>query len=130
MGMASPFDRQRNNHARGRAGEDEAARWLERQGFQILERNFSGRSGEIDLIAFEGQTLCFLEVKARSGPGFGPALAAVGRTKQHRLSRTAVLFMALRHLERRPCRFDVLGLDWADGAWRFSLVRNAFPFCP
>jgi putative endonuclease len=128
--MTSNFHRQRNNHERGKVGEDEAVQWLERQGFEVVERNFAGRSGEIDLIAFEGETLCFLEIKARSGPGFGPALAAVGRMKQRRLSRTAVLFMATRHLERRPCRFDVLGLDWTDGAWRFSLVRDAFCFCP
>jgi len=111
-------------------GEDEAVQWLERQGFEVIARNFAGRNGEIDLIAFEGPILCFLEVKARSGPLFGPAVSAVGRTKQRRLSRTAVLFMAKRHFERRPCRFDVLGLDWDGAGWRFSLVRDAFPFCP
>ena len=115
-----------NTRARGAAAEDAAERFLRAQGYVIVERNLVTRVGEIDLIALDGETLCFVEVKARAGPEFGPAVAAVGPRKRARLARAAAMFLA-RNRSKRPCRFDVLGLDRAeDGSWSFSLVRDAF----
>ena len=120
-----------STHARGRAAEEVAVRWLETQGYTILERNVVNRGGEIDLIARDGGgVLCFVEVKARASPVFGPAIAAVGPAKRRRLSRAAALHLATRGLHLTACRFDVLGLDWVDGAWRYTLVRDAFPYTP
>jgi putative endonuclease len=120
-----------STHARGRAAEQAAAAWLATQGYQILERNVVNHAGEIDLVARDsGGVLCFIEVKARATATFGPAIAAVGPAKRRRLSRAAVLHLALRGLHDTPCRFDVLGLDWTGTAWRFTLVRNAFPYTP
>lgn len=120
-----------STHARGRAAEEEAVRWLETQGYTILERNVVNRGGEIDLIARDGGgVLCFVEVKARASAVFGPAIAAVGPAKRRRLSRAAALHLATRGLHLTACRFDVLGLDWVDGAWRYTLVRDAFPYTP
>jgi putative endonuclease len=125
------FERQPHTRGRGRVGEEAAVRWLLAQGYEVLERNVVTRAGEIDLVAREGDTLCFLEIKARGSAAYGPAVAAVGPAKQRRLSRAAALYLASRRLDA-PCRFDVLGLDarpdgGADG-WEYTLVRDAFPF--
>jgi putative endonuclease len=123
-----------HNRGRGKVGEDAAVRWLEARGFRIVARNVTTKVGEIDLVAQEGDTLCFLEVKARSSAAYGPAIAAVGPAKQRRLSRAASLYLVY-HRWAGPCRFDVLGLDRDEsaapetGGWRFTLIRNAFPAC-
>jgi len=115
-----------HTRARGAAGEDAAESYLRSQGYEILERNLTTQLGEIDVLALDGETLCFVEVKARASGEFGPAIAAVGKRKQERLARVAALVLA-RNRSARACRFDVLGLDRdARGEWRFTLIRNAF----
>jgi putative endonuclease len=119
------FRRQAHTRARGRSAETSAVDWLERNGFSIRKRNHSTPAGEIDVVATEGETLCFIEIKARSGSTFGPAIAAVTPRKQRRLARAAALYLAFEPFSG-PCRFDVLGLDSGSGGWEFTLVRNAF----
>ena len=128
--MSDPFHEQPHARGRGKAGEDDAVRWLESQGYEIVARNVVNHGGEIDVVAREGGTLCFVEVKARAGDRHGLAVEAVGFSKQRRLSRAAVLYLTARGWHGRPCRFDVLGLDRGDGGWRYTLVRNAFPYNP
>jgi putative endonuclease len=130
-GTPAPGTSAPSTYARGRAAEEEAVRWLETQGYQVLERNVVNHAGEIDLVARDAAgVLCFVEVKARTSSGFGLAIAAVGPAKRRRLSRAAALHLAIRGLYLSPCRFDVLGLDWIGTGWRFTLVRDAFPFSP
>jgi putative endonuclease len=118
-------------HARGRAAEQAAVVWLQAHGYRVQERNVVNRAGEIDLIARdERDVLCFIEVKARKTTTFGPALAAVGPLKRRRLCRAAALHLARRGLHLTPCRFDVLALDWTGATWRYTLVRDAFPYAP
>lgn len=124
------FSEQPHARARGRVGEDDAVRWLAAHGFEIVERNVVNHGGEIDVVAKEGGTLCFIEIKARDGKLYGPAIAAVTPGKQRRLSRAASLYIALRGLHRLPARFDVLGLDREGDAWRYTFIRNAFPYNP
>jgi putative endonuclease len=107
-------------------GEDDAVAWLAGQGYAVVERNAVTAAGEIDLVARDGDSLCFVEIKARGAAGFGPAIAAVGPRKQRRLARAAALWLA-SHPHDGPCRFDVLGLDAAPDGWRFTLIRDAFP---
>ncbi len=115
-----------NPRARGAAAEDAAESYLRSLGYRIVERNLVTKLGEIDLIALDGEILCFVEVKARTHRDFGDAIEAVGPRKRARLTRAAALFLA-RNRSQRACRFDVLGLDrMEDGSWRFTLVRNAF----
>lgn len=92
--------------------EERAARWLEERGVQLLARNFSGKTGEIDLIARDGEHLVFVEVRARSNRAFSSAAASVDRRKQQRIVRTAQLFLQ-RHpaLAQLPCRFDVIAFE-------------------
>jgi len=121
------FGRAPHARAQGGVGERAAEEWLTRQGYRVLERNVRNHGGEVDLVAREGETLCFVEVKARTSDRYGPAVAAVGSVKRRRLARAAALYL-VAHPWTGPCRFDVLGLDRrADGDWEFTLVRDAFP---
>ena len=74
----------------GRKYEEKAAELLEKQGYFILERNYRCKQGEIDLIGKEGEYLCFIEVKYRSGLSYGSPLEAVTKAKQRKISRTAL----------------------------------------
>ncbi len=123
----SDFSRVPHHRGRGTLGEDAAVAWLTTQGFVTVERNVTNHCGEIDLVARDGETLVFVEIKARATDAYGPAIAAVPRSKQRRLARTAALYLAIHRWEG-PCRFDVLGLDAAPtGGWTYTLIRNAFP---
>ncbi|HEX3127637.1 MAG TPA: YraN family protein [Thermoanaerobaculia bacterium] len=124
----SRFQDQAHNRGRGKVGEDDAVRWLESQGYQVVERNVVNHGGEIDLVAREGDTLCFVEIKARASAAYGPAIAAVDLRKQRRISRAAALYLAVKNHRDTPCRFDVIGLDRNGSGWRYTLVRDAFPF--
>jgi len=115
-----------HNRAKGNTAEDLAAAWLERQGYVIAERNVRTDAGEIDVVAREGETLCFVEVKARASDVHGPAIAAVTPSKQRKIVRAASLYLMLRDLRDVPCRFDVLGLDPNPDGWTYTLLRNAF----
>lgn len=120
------FDGAPHTRGRGKAGEEAAVRWLEANGYEVVDRNVVNQCGEIDVVARDGGTLCFLEIKARGSDAYGPAIAAVGRGKQRRIARAAALYLAMERHDG-PCRFDVLGLD-ADGhgGWSYTLVKNAF----
>jgi putative endonuclease len=86
-------------------------RWLERRGFRIEARNWRRRGGELDVIAWQGDALVFVEVKTRRGTAFGSGAEAVGARKQARMLTGATAF--LQRFGSRPpaCRFDVLDLD-------------------
>jgi putative endonuclease len=119
-----------HTRARGAAGEEAAEAFLVASGYRIVARNVVTRLGELDVVALDGETLCFVEIKARATQEFGEAIAAVRAGKQRKIVRAAMLFLA-RNRSQRACRFDVLGLDRrADGSWEFTLVRNAFEATP
>lgn len=104
---------------------------LQARGHRILERNYTSRVGELDLITMDGDTLCFVEVKARFDPRFGGAVAAVNRRKRGRLVRAAEAFLCQQEqsaFRRRPCRFDVVTATWSDeeGDWTFTHYPDAF----
>ncbi|RMF24949.1 MAG: YraN family protein, partial [Deltaproteobacteria bacterium] len=94
---------------RGDRGEEAAARYLQRLGYKIVARNYSCRYGEVDLIALDGRTLVFIEVKLRRGR-FDP-LEAVDERKQRHLSRVAFDFLRRHAMLGRPARFDVVAVD-------------------
>ncbi len=126
MKRLGPFGPGTSTHARGAAGEEAAELYLGEQGYRIVARNVRTHLGELDLVALDGETLCFVEIKTRSSGDFGPAIAAVGPAKQRRLAGAAALFLA-KNRSPRACRFDVLGIDRdSGGGWRFTLIRDAF----
>ena len=114
---------QANRCRTGSQWEGRAAVFLEQAGYQILERNFSCRQGEIDLIAREGAYLVFIEVKYRRNLGSGSPLEAVNPAKQEKIRRTALYYLYCRgYDEETPCRFDVVAVTGE----RFELIRDAF----
>jgi putative endonuclease len=98
----------------GKTGEELAVRELERRGYAILARRYRSRCGEIDIVARDGETTVFVEVKARVTTEFGCAAEAVTPWKQRRLARMASDYVARHGLQLQPCRFDVVAIDEAD----------------
>jgi putative endonuclease len=92
--------------------EDRAISLIQNEGLCLLERNFRGKSGEIDIIAREGDQLVFVEVRGRSNRHFDSAAGSVNSRKQQRLVRTAQLYLQQRpHWVNMPCRFDVIAFE-------------------
>jgi putative endonuclease len=106
----------------GAAAETLAAEYLESRGLAIVRRNFRCRGGEIDLIARDGSTLVFVEVRLRSSNAFGGAGASITAAKRRRLKFAAGLFLAGLGREP-PCRFDAILLDGLDVA-RIEWLTN------
>ena len=92
----------------GNSGEDLAARYLESNGYEIVARNFHSRYGEIDIIARDGERTVFVEVKRRSGVGYGSPGEAVDARKQRKIVLTALAYMQANGLLDSPIRFDVV----------------------
>ncbi len=125
MHRPGAFENASHNRARGSSAERAAVSYLTAQGYQIVALNVVTDAGEIDVVARDGETLCFIEVKARAGDRYGPAIEAVDARKQYRLARAAALYLAWNPTDS-PCRFDVLGLDPGADGWRYTLIRDAF----
>jgi len=100
----------RNRRRTGSEYEDLAAGYLEEKGYSIVYRNYHGRRGEIDLIALDGETLAFVEVRMRRQDDVVSPLESVTPTKQRRMVMAARRFLAERRVEDRDCRFDVIAI--------------------
>ena len=109
------------NGAKGRAGEERAAGFLESSGYRIVRRNLRLPGGEIDLVCRDGETIVFVEVKARTTARYGSALSAVDARKRATLRRLAADYVQIVAPNARV-RFDVVAVDGA----RMTLHRNAF----
>lgn len=108
---------------RGKDAEARAAKFLESRGLTIVARNFRGRYGEIDLIARDGATLVFVEVRARGSNTFGGAAASITASKREKLTRTALQYLAA--LGSTPaCRFDAVLFDGDNTP--IEWIRDAF----
>ena len=107
--------------AAGDAAEDRAARFLAEHGLQIVARNYRTRFGEIDLVARDGASLVFVEVRMRSSDFFGGADESVDAPKRSRIVAAARAYVAALPAEP-PCRFDVVALDGHAPRW----IRAAF----
>ncbi|MGH8067062.1 MAG: YraN family protein [Candidatus Entotheonellia bacterium] len=113
-------------HAVGKAGEEAAVQYLCQQGYQILERNYRCRFGEIDLIARDGRTLAFIEVKTRRSQKFGPAAAAVTLEKQRHLIKASQVYLIQQRKAYELCRFDVVTIELDAQKPRIELIKDAF----
>lgn len=99
------------NRAIGRLAEDLAAEELQKKGFKILERNFSNRFGEIDIIAQDKDILVFVEVKAKKGVEFGMPEEMINAHKLNKVRHMATIYMQGESL---PCRIDVVAIVLSD----------------
>jgi|SRR5215213_5343053 len=119
----------------GKLGEAYAAAYLEQAGYRLVAANFTlpvGRNlrdavvnAEIDLVAYEGETLCFVEVKTRASDWFAPPQVNVDLRKRRQLARAARAYRRLFALEDQPFRFDVVTVILSDSP-RIELLRNFF----
>jgi putative endonuclease len=98
----------------GNRGEKAAAKFLRRKGLRILARQFETRWGELDLIARDGDTLVFVEVKTRRSGGTTHPTEAVDRRKQTHLTKAALVWLKKNGLLGHRTRFDVVALIWSD----------------
>jgi putative endonuclease len=117
------------SHARqalGKHGEDLACRELRRRGYAVVARRYRTRGGEIDIIARDGRTMVFVEVKARESRAFGAAAEAVTALKRRRLVDLARDYMMRNHLVDCPCRFDIVSIHFDSGAPSVEIFQNAF----
>lgn len=113
----------------GEEFEVRAARFLEQAGLQVLERNFSCKVGEIDIICSEGAQLVFVEVRCRQNPRYASAAASITRSKQRKLLRTAQFYLQRRGWSNtRRCRFDVVAFSppMTAGKDGIQWLQNAF----
>lgn len=112
----------------GARGELAAKAHLLKLGYEILHENYTTPFGEIDLIARDGETLVFVEVKARSSKAYGPPEASVTRGKQQQIRRVASLYLSQARLHNVACRFDVVAVTFPGEAKapQVELIRGAF----
>lgn len=116
----------KKNLVLGSSGEEQAAGLLRANGYKIIARNYRSRFGEIDIIASESGTTCFVEVKTRQGDRFGLPQEAITLSKKRHLSRAALLFLKENNLLEKPARFDVVSIDSTAGSAKAELIKNAF----
>ena len=110
----------------GDAGEDLAAAALKKQGYKILARNYVCPLGEIDLIARQGKTYVFIEVKTRQNDRFGAPQEAVNSTKQRKLRLLADYYLKAKRLGEVEMRFDVVAVTFDEAVPRLEIIQNAF----
>lgn len=112
----------------GRVGEQCAARYLRRQGYRIVARGLRYARGELDLVAWDGSTIVFVEVKTRVSNQRGLPGEAVDQRKQRRITRAALLYLKQHRLLNRRCRFDVVAIVWPPSSRQpeIELIRDAF----
>ena len=117
------------NRIFGDAGERAAVRYLKRSGYRIICRNFENRFGEIDIIAFDANTLVFIEVKTRRTMQRGTPVEAVDSRKQQQILKTAQSYLKQRQLYYTSVRYDIIGVLWPDNETEPEIthLRAAFP---
>ncbi|OQX25461.1 MAG: YraN family protein [Desulfobacteraceae bacterium IS3] len=115
----------------GKECEFAALRYLEKNGCRISEQNYRTPQGEIDIIAEQGDTIVFAEVKARKSERFGPPKSAVTPEKQRKMSMAALQYLKDRNIRNRKARFDVITLFFPakENKPHIEWVRNAFELC-
>ena len=113
-----------DRHQIGQRGETLAANFLQKQGYQILERNFRIKGGEIDIIAQEKNTLVFVEVKARQDDSFGQPEEAINPQKIATIVRTGEYYASCHPELPQELRLDVLAIDEENGQISFRLYRD------
>jgi putative endonuclease len=115
-----------NGCSLGKRGEDLACCELRRRGYEIVERRYRTRHGEIDIIARDAGVLVFVEVKARSSDRFGAGVHAVTVAKQRQIAGMASHYLSARRLMDVPCRFDVVSVLIESGQPAIDVIQGAF----
>ena len=110
----------------GKEGERLAELYLHKKGYRLVARNYRCKAGELDLIVLDRRVVVFVEVKTRTGHGFGSPLEAVEFRKQRKMIQAAQFFLAEKGLQQRDARFDVVGVSWPGRVPVVEHIENAF----
>jgi len=110
--------------SKGDFGEETACKYIKKNGYKILGKNFRTKFGEIDIIGIDNDTICFIEVKARSSSDYGSPEQFVTKRKQERLWKTASIYINKNTLEFGNYRFDVISVDLENE--EIEIFKNAF----
>ena len=110
----------------GKKGEETAVGLLKGNGYKILLRNYKTKLGEIDIIASDKGTICFVEVKTRQSDRFGLPSEAISASKQRQISKAALTFLKERNLLDKKARFDVVSIMYSKDNPKLDLIKNAF----
>jgi len=110
----------------GKSGEEFAVGLLKQNGYKIIARNYKTKLGEIDIIAGDKDTICFIEVKLRSSDRFGIPQEAVLAKKQRQISRASLLYLKDNDLLNKKARFDVVAIIYSKSKPILNLIKNAF----
>ncbi len=117
---------QRRKTSTGEEGEQLALEFLKKKKYQILERNYRFGKGEIDIIAKQGETLVFIEVKTQKHGDFGDPIYWINRRKQRQIGMIAKGYLYEKDIDEHDCRFDVITLTWEKGAYVINHIEDAF----
>jgi putative endonuclease len=122
------FERLATKKSLGDRGEAAATRFLRRSGFRIVERGHDSPLGELDIIALDGRTVVFVEVKTRTSADAGHPAEAIDATKQRRMTQAALAYLKSKRLLNNAARFDVVAVTWPQDSRRPQIehYRNAF----
>ena len=110
----------------GAQGEAAAVSFLKENGYQIIARNYRSKFGEIDIIALDKETICFVEVKTRKSLRFGLGQEAISAIKQRHIGRAALLYLKENNFFQRKARFDVVSVIYREGTPQLTLIKSAF----
>ena len=112
----------------GDRGEDAAAKFLKRQGFHILARSLDSPLGELDIVAVDGRTVVFVEVKTRRSDDAGRPSEAIDQRKEQRMTRAALAYLKSNRLLDYSARFDVVAITWPENVRQPTIehFKNAF----
>lgn len=110
----------------GKSGEELAAALLEGSGYRIIARNYKTKLGEIDIIAYDKDTICFVEVKTRHSDKHGMPEEAISGFKQRQISKAALMYLKKNHLLDKNARFDVVSIIYSEDAPKSDLIKDAF----
>jgi len=110
----------------GKYGEEIAVALLKDNGYKIIARNYKTKLGEIDIIARDRDTICFVEVKTRHSDKFGLPQEAVQGFKQRQISKTALVYLKDNNLLNKKARFDVVSVIQTQDKLKTELIKDAF----
>lgn len=130
--LYSPWVRERNGleylsrQKTGKKGEDIAAWHLQKLGYHILERNYRSPLGEIDIVARDGETMVFIEVKSRKSEEFGEPELAVGKKKQRKITQISLYYLEHSDDPQANVRYDVVAVKFMSDNTEVRVIRDAF----
>lgn len=116
------------NQKKGKIGEDLACKYLEKNGYVVIEKNFYCRQGEIDIVACDNikKELVFIEVKSRFNTKYGKACEAVNNIKQKHILSVIKYYIYKNHIKDIPIRIDVIEVYMTNNTYRINHIKHAF----